>query len=262
MKPYYKDDYCEIWHGDCREILPTLPKCDLLLTDPPYGVGEQYISHDDSSAGYGTFIQESFRLMLDSAPVLLLTPGIRNVFLYPKPKWILAWFKPGSTSRNDTGGFNEWEPVLVYGKQKFQNDVKRLLDCANHSKETGCHPCPKPLRLFTWLINQTDAQTILDPFMGSGTTLRAAKDLQRKSIGIEIEEKYCEIAAKRLAQEVLAFKRKTKVAHYQILITAVSPETLSFIRKVRNQRSEYAHVAAPELCETDDPLEQPKVKLG
>lgn len=205
MKPYYSDSACTIYHGDCREILPTLPKVDLVLTDPPYGVGLKYESHDDSRENYQQFINTAFDLIMGAADAVLITPGIRNVWLYPPAKWVICWFKPGSTSRNDTGGFNEWEPILLYGKRKFQQDVKRLPDCVNHSKESGDHPCPKPIRLFTWLVDNASKQmeTILDPFMGSGTTLRAAKDLGRKAIGIEIEEKYCEIAAKRLAQEVL-----------------------------------------------------------
>jgi DNA modification methylase len=78
-------------------------------------------------------------------------------------------------------------------------------DC-RHDKGNE-HPCPKPVRLFTWLIEQPSeaTHTIINPFMGSGTTLRGAKDLGRKAIGIEIEENYCEIAAKRIAQEVLSF---------------------------------------------------------
>ena len=76
------------------------------------------------------------------------------------------------------------------------------------------HPSQKPVKLIRYLIQETDAQTILDPFMGSGTTLRAAKDLGRKAIGIEIEEKYCKIAAKRMAQEVLNFEQQKLIDLY------------------------------------------------
>jgi site-specific DNA-methyltransferase (adenine-specific) len=82
-------------------------------------------------------------------------------------------------------------------------DLIYLPACVNHSLDSGDHPSPKPLALYRWLIERVAGHTILDPFMGSGTSLRAAKDLGRKAIGIEIEERYCEIAARRMAQLVL-----------------------------------------------------------
>ena len=100
-------------------------------------------------------------------------------------------------------GFNDWEPLLVYGK----TDGLQMHDFffAQPDPFANGHPCPKPIRWATWLIERATKQShvILDPFAGSGTTLRAAKDLGRKAIGIEIEERYCEIAAKRMAQAVL-----------------------------------------------------------
>lgn len=132
--------------------------------------------------------------------------GVRALFDYPRPDWILCWHRPASTQRNGRiKGFNNWEPIAVYGNSSIPNDT---VSTPNTEHETG-HESQKPIRLMTWLLNTLRGETILDPFSGSGTTLRAAKDLGRKSIGIEIEERYCEIAAKRLAQEVLPLTQTT-----------------------------------------------------
>lgn len=206
--PYYQDTHSTIYHGDCREVLPELKDIDLIFADPPYGVGLKYgDAYADTGGGGANVWAPGLAAMFQRiAPLTFVTPGIRNLFVWPTPAWILAWNKPGSTRRSDLGGFNTWEPVLMYGKRRIYTDAIRLPDCVNHAKDTGGHPCPKPLRLLRWLIGEGSDKgaTILDPFMGSGTTLRAAKDLGRKAIGIEIEERYCEIAAQRLAQEVLA----------------------------------------------------------
>jgi DNA modification methylase len=191
VTPYYERDGITIYHGDCRDILPTLPPVDLVLTDPPYGVG---------IADWDRFIRpRSWMKLLPDCPALIF-PSIGRMYEYPPPRWVLSWTRDNSTQRNGTGGFNHWEPILMYGGGKFDKDSFRALDNGGHDY----HPSVKPLPLIRWLIRQADAQTVLDPFMGSGTTLRAAKDLGRRAIGIEIEEKYCEIAVKRLAQEVLA----------------------------------------------------------
>ena len=207
MIPYYDDGTCVIYHADCRDVLPSFSG-GLVFADPPYGVGLEY-GHaytDNAGTGYAAFMHWIADEIRRAAPVSFVTPGIRNLWRWPAATWVLAWTKPGSTRRSDLGGFNEWEPVLMYGKRRIYNDARRLPDCVNHATDTGDHPCPKPLSLLRWLVDQGSdpGELVLDPFMGSGTTLRAAKDLGRKAIGIEIEERYCEIAAKRLAQEVLA----------------------------------------------------------
>lgn len=205
MTPYYDDGACVIYHADCREILRRQDdgSVDLVIADPPYGVGMIYgDSYDDTLPNiHASISDELFRV----SRLVFVTPGIRNVSSWPSPTWMLCWHKPGSPRRSDLGGFNIWEPILMYGKRRIYNDALSLPAWNNTASGTGDHPCPKPLRLFRWLVEQgSDAgDTILDPFMGSGTTLRAAKDLGRKAIGIEIEERYCEIAAKRLQQEVL-----------------------------------------------------------
>lgn len=211
MKPYYEDDSCQIFHGDCREVLPTLDKVDLVLTDPPYGIG---ISGQTGGAGKGkgaTRTRDYGATEWDKEPVKwgllweLLTLGKfaccfgGNYYpVPPSPSWIV-WDK------QNTGNFADCELAWTnYGgavriKRHLWNGMCRL------GLERRAHPTQKPLDVILWCVQlcPKEPQTILDPFMGSGTTLRAAKDLQRKAIGIELEEKYCEIAAKRLSQEVL-----------------------------------------------------------
>jgi site-specific DNA-methyltransferase (adenine-specific) len=203
-KPYYQDEAVTIYHGDCRELLPMMPKVDLVLTDPPYGVGFKYESHDDTNEGYDDWCKEWFEALKKTKPqTIAVSCGLSNITKWEKPTWVLAWHKPASMGRCVVG-FNNWEPVLIYGKPKKQIvDVFKAVIKPDKSLEG--HPCPKPLGWGLWLVENLAPQggIILDPFMGSGTTLRAAKDLGRKAIGIEIEEKYCEIAAKRMAQEVL-----------------------------------------------------------
>ena len=117
---------------------------------------------------------------------------------------IIIWDRGSGFNRTGSYFVPTYEWIMLLAKQDFRittlnvNDVWRIPSNADKS-----HPASFPLRLPTTAISATNAKTILDPFMGSGTTLRAAKDLNRKSIGIEIDEQYCEIAARRLAQEVL-----------------------------------------------------------
>ena len=195
VKPYFEDGAVTIYHGDCRDILPTLGPVDLVLTDPPYGVG---------LAEWDEFLAPELWLPLAQAvaALVMVTPGNANQYSYPPPTWTAAWFRPGSVQRAYGGGFSHWEPILIYGKNPLPYDARQI---ANLQQGVDGHPCAKPLYLFQWLIeNATQpTQSVCDPFMGSGTTLRAAKDLGRRAIGIEIEERYCEIAAKRMAQGVL-----------------------------------------------------------
>ena len=190
-------DGITIIHGDCREILLQLEPVDLVLTDPPYGVG--YAEWDQVLIDPASWLPRC----RDLAECVMVTPGTANQWDYPKPSWTAAWFRPGSVVRSRGGGFSHWEPCLIYGENRLPFDAKRI---DNQAQNIKGHPCPKPLDLFRWFIWECSdfGDTVLDPFMGSGTTLRAAKDLGRRAIGIELEEKYCEIAAKRLRQEVLS----------------------------------------------------------
>jgi len=211
MKPYYEDTKSGIviYHGDCREILPTLPKVDLVLTDPPYGVGLEYASYNDTEANWFQLMEGAIPVMRQSSDMVILPScQIKRLgwfYQHHKPDWIIVWHK-GSPGCASSIGFNDWEPLLVYGRTHGLSMHDHFTVCNDEEMGVRGHPCPKPIKWATWLLTRALPKngTVADPFMGSGTTLRAAKDLGRKAIGIEIEERYCEIAAKRLAQEVLA----------------------------------------------------------
>ena len=196
---YYDDgNGIVIYHGDCRDILPHLPKINLCLTDPPYGVEFKKQEWDKEIP------EIAFRLpsMFDKVAIIM---GITATWQFPQPKWVACWARPASSSRSKIGGFSHWSPILLYGDCKMSVDFKSLHAIANAYPKGFGHPSPKPLKLMEWLVTELSEEnnTILDPFMGSGTTLVAAKQLGRKAIGIEIEEKYCRIAIDRLRQEVL-----------------------------------------------------------
>lgn len=198
-KPYYQDDAVTIYHGDCRQIVPLLGRFDLLLTDPPYGIGlkmkggtwgmsEKYKQMQE----WDVLPEAEFINALPDYSAKTIIWGGNYFPLPPSPCW-LVWDK-----RNPVPTGADCELAWT----NFNKPAKRFSwKVGNHSLG---HPTQKPLELFTWCITHAKtAQTILDPFAGSGTTGRAAKDLGRKATLIEREERYCEIAAKRMAQEVL-----------------------------------------------------------
>jgi site-specific DNA-methyltransferase (adenine-specific) len=207
MKPYYEENGITIYHGDCREILPLLPEADLILTDPPYGLKEKI--HDgggwSTNPIYDEVLNWDIKLPLsDWAAILskgrdaIVWGG--NYYQFKPSRCWLIWSKINNVQTMA-------DAELAWTSRDTNTKLFREIINPDGKRE---HPTQKPLSLMSWCIQQADhwnwndiPKTILDPFMGSGTTLRAAKDLGRKAIGIEIEEKYCEIAVKRLAQEVL-----------------------------------------------------------
>ena len=238
MKPYYSHAGITIYHGDCREILPHLPPVDLVLTDPPYG-GLSGGHHIPDGGTVGRRLRPSVTLgdewgaSLDWAPLAARVcrlgamvfcsyhslPETAMAFSSFRRAALATWHKRNAPpSGKNVPKFTE-EYVWCFAKSpglKWDVFDGTLIDIPKLS--TGCmasaervtddlgqaaHPAQKPEAVLRWLL-RVGGDTILDPFMGSGTTLRAAKDLNRKAIGIEIEERYCEIAARRLAQEVLA----------------------------------------------------------
>ena len=198
LGPY---DCCTVIQGDCLELMKALPSgcVDAVITDPPYGVGLSYANHDDGREGYRHFVGSAFLQMRRISNFIAITPGIRNLWLYPEANWVVCWAKPNSMGRSDMGGFNQWEPICIYGKHKMYHDFFYLPMCGQ--PDTGNHPCPKPYELLHWLIRKAtdEGVTILDPFLGSGTTAVAAKKLGRHFLGFEISETYCQIARERIA---------------------------------------------------------------
>ena len=138
-----------------------------------------------------------------------LTCATRQISWYPESTWILNWFNKAGTGMNPWG-FTCWQPILVYGKDPYlENSKGSRPDYIEHSEASpkNGHPCPKPLAWATWLVSRAamSGGTVLDPFMGSGTTDVACARLARKFWGIEIEPKYFDIACKRIE---LAYKQR------------------------------------------------------
>jgi len=226
MKPYYQDDAVTIYHADCREILQTLEPVDLVLTDPPYGI-EGARGHGNRARGKAMYSPIGWEdtpeyiakvcapvicFLIKSVKRVIVTPGNRHLHLYPLPSADIGCFwTPAAT------GYGPWGPILFHPILYYGRDPRAGIGSLptgrtmNEHPDVAGHPCPKPLKPWKWLLNKgsLENETVLDPFMGSGTTLRAAKDLGRKAIGIEIEEKYCEIAAKRMSQSVMALEAES-----------------------------------------------------
>jgi site-specific DNA-methyltransferase (adenine-specific) len=200
--PYYQDDWVTIYHGDCRDLLPHIT-ADIAVTDPPYNAAKNYGAHDDAMTRgeYVAWCHEWFDMLPDRR---IIFPGVGNQWVWAdkQPKAVACWYKPGNPGGGGPFQFCEWEPILLWGVNFKLGDVFHV--SISTQPDTGDHPCPKPLRLMRSLLERLRTPgSIVDPFAGSGSTLRAAKDLGRNSIGIELEERFCEIAAKRCAQEVL-----------------------------------------------------------
>lgn len=215
---YYVDDACAIACGDCREILPLLPKVDLVLTDPPYGINQDGGMGGCGFDGFGNKVKrspriyvggwdspeqrpESFSSILNAVSAAIIWGG--NYFSDKLPqanKW-LVWNKE-QTMPTYSDCELAWTSLRGNAVKMFTYNGSGLM-----ARERGrVHPTQKPLELMRWCIGfAPDAQTILDPFMGSGTTLVAARSLGRKSIGIEMNEEYCSIAVERLRQQWMTF---------------------------------------------------------
>lgn len=219
-KPYYQDKWVTIYHGDCRDILSELPNVDLVLTDPPYGIGSIGGSKAVGSIGGSNivFVNQYKPIEGDDLPFdpsFLLAYGQNQIIWganyfadkLPNSKGWIVWDKKLKNDWDDN--FSDVE--LAWSSFDKPARCYRLLYMGliqQHVREKRQHPTQKPVELFAWILSKYSVlnDIILDPYLGSGTTTIAAKKLNRKCIGIEIEEKYCEIAANRCRQEVFDFR--------------------------------------------------------
>jgi modification methylase len=232
VQPYYQDDYVTLYHGRCEDVLPTLSGVGLVLTSPPYNLGGEssagtyfrnlasgYAEHDDAMphAEYVAWQHEVVRLCWNT----LADDGA--IFYNHKPRvggdrvrlplelvpddlpvrQVVVWDRGSGFNRQRTYYVPTHEWVLIVAKPAWRTNTRSIDDVWRIPFETGGeHPAPFPLRLASRAVESTDAALVVDPFAGSGTSLLAARKAGRRAVGIELSERYCEIAAKRLAQGV------------------------------------------------------------
>jgi len=213
MKPYYDADGITIYHGDCREVLPTLGAVSCVLTDPPYGIS--YVSGKATGGKWGFVRHHGVPVVDDDRPfdpaavLALSVPTIlwgANFYCdkLPLAGW-LVWDKRRGIEDME---FNRSDAELAFfSGSKTVKTFRHLWHGLCRDSEVGAHlhPTQKPVALMDWCLKMLPDGVVLDPYCGSGPTLKAAKELRRKAIGIEIEERYCEIAAQRLSQQMLDF---------------------------------------------------------
>ena len=204
---------CWLINADCREVLPLLPKVDAVVTDPPYGInggkggdakkfqkGNYASPFEDTPEYIEAVCVPAFEIALEKAHRAALSPGIRCLNLYPTPNDMGGFFTP-ATVTHGPWGFTCFQPILYYGKDPRAGIGSWPSAIAiTEAAERNGHPCPKPEKAWRWLIAKvtSSCETILDPFMGSGTTGVACVKLGRKFIGIEIDPGYFDIACKRI----------------------------------------------------------------
>ena len=206
-------------HGDCLEILRSLPSgsVDAVVTDPPYGInggsgtdakknkkGLYASEFNDTEEYIESVVIPAIHECLRIARVVVVTPGNRCMHMYPKPTDVGCFWTPAS-STHGRWGFTTFQPILYYGKdwRAGRGALPSGKQVTERAEKNG-HPCPKPLAAWTWLIDKAApvGSTILDPFMGSGTTGVACMQTGRKFIGCEIDPGYFEIARKRIEAAV------------------------------------------------------------
>jgi len=212
LKPYYEHGGITIYHADCREVLPCVT-ADSVITDPPYNCGKDYGTWNDSlpSDEYAAIMRDIVHLTAELTDrQAWVAPRYQlGLWLQLLPSAHLVVIERGAAGPYRGGWSDQFEIALACGKPaRCIGDLWRNIRLKGEGyffrEETFGHPGYTPFPIM-YRFSKLFPGTICDPFAGTGTTLWAAKNLGHKAIGIEIEERYCEIAAKRLSQEVFDF---------------------------------------------------------
>ena len=220
MKPYYQDEHVTLYHGDCREC-PAWLAADALVTDPPYGVEWKQRLGDGRKPREQDYILNVVKGDTDTSarddalaawgPKPAIVFGSWRVQRPPNVRSMLIWHKEGSyPGPLNAAFFTNHEEIYVIGEgwRKSAPPLRSVITTTGHSGQAARrvgHPTPKPVGLMEQLIDRCPPGVIADPFAGSGSTLIAARNLGRKSIGVECEERYCELIAHRLDQGAFDF---------------------------------------------------------
>ena len=221
MNAYYEDDLVSLYHGDCREVTAWLD-ADVLVTDPPYGVRmksrpgdalnakKQTANHvPDAIAGdRDTAARDAALEAWGRKPAIVF--GSWRITRPPGVRTVLIWHKEGAYSGPlNAAFFTNHEEIYVLGEASWRKSappLRSVITTTEHRSAASAaigHPTPKPLGLMELLIDRCPLGVVADPFAGAGATLLAAKALGRRVVGVELDERYCEVAANRLAQDSL-----------------------------------------------------------
>lgn len=223
MKPYYQDEHVTLYHGDCREVTEWLA-ADVLVTDPPYGIRWERAFGGKQAHLRAKLVRDRDAVQgddsTDARDDVLASWGSRPAIVFgswrmPRPdnvKHLLIWHKAGAFAgvRSHHPIISNHEEVYVIGDGwvstgKPLYTVMTTTEPRHVAVQQIGHPTPKPVGLMEQLIRRCPPGLIADPFAGSGSTLIAAKAVGRTATGVELDERYCEIAARRLSQGVLDF---------------------------------------------------------
>lgn len=199
-----------LYLGDCRDVLRDLAPVDAVVTDPPYGIGFPYNSYQDTPEALEVLVAAFVPKCRDIAARVVVTPGVSNICMYPRPDWIAAWTWE-TTATFGALGYSQWQPILFYGQDlpgfgSVNGTLKsdRIHFTGGSAKidgaEGGGHTCPKPLAFVHRLLRRftAEGEAVLDPFLGSGTTGVAAVQMGHPFVGIEIDERYFDTACRRI----------------------------------------------------------------
>lgn len=212
IKPYFQTELGRLYHGDCLEIIPDLGSVDIVLADPPYGMDYQSSRRTDKNLWkkkiHGD--KEYPLWIFDLKPEVALFACCRwdNLYEIPKPTSLIVWDKMVHSMGNLNHEFGrQWEAIAFYPQKNhfFVKRPKDLIRCPKIPAEKLLHPNQKPIALFRPIL-QSHMGSVLDPFFGSGTIGIICERFNRKYIGVEISEEYCEIAARRIERETQQLK--------------------------------------------------------